>query len=577
MKPNPLICLCVIVGNEESVIERFVRSFAQVADKIVFIKAIGNQEEDDTQKIIEATCLELGVNAEFGTYQNAFSEWEHVDDFAAARTMAWKRGEKSGAKYLMWADADDIISAESAKLIRDAAESESHDVFIVPYEVRGKSQIIYRERLARNDGSSFWRYPVHELLNFNRNVEYRCLKNAAIIHAPLSKKKSSEIRNRIILEDAIKDGARHLFFLSQEAFSRGQFERFKVFAKAAITHPGLDTTEHYEILLNLAQQESDCIQAKSYAARAFEMMPDRREALALLSCYGLVDGRNEEAYALAKIMASIPIPLKAYWTLNRDWYTWKGFYLLMQTMRACGFEDKAVKMEDDQFQKHGALFSICHGTYLRPEQALAIRDLYLGRARNPMAVEYIFGIHHDDEASLKMLKGYRHTITDKEGCSPNAIEAMKASSGKFIMIVADDLIPPDGWDEKLAECLAKNNASGFGGENKQIVINFDDSLRRDGHMSHAFMTREYMEGILKDPWPGTGIFSDDEFTFRARRAGVVIDAPEIVFDHRHYSTGAVPMDATYMDQNKEKNYREGYKILIDRNPEHIRIPKLEDK
>lgn len=568
------ICLCVIVGNEEAVIERFIRSFHKVTDRMLFTIAVGNQSEDHTTEIIDRVCEELEIFGTILDYKNK-EDWPHVDNFAAARAIAWDNYDPELAEYLLWADADDLISEESAEMLKEAAASKESDVFIVPYEVRGKSQIIYRERMVKNDGCSFWRFPVHELLGFNREVTYRVIKDAAIVHAPLPDKKTSEGRNRTILESAIQDGARHLFFLSQEACQRGQIETFKIYAKAALAHPGLDTTEHYELLINLAQNEGNCDQAKTHAARAFEMMPDRREALALLACYALIDGRNDEAFYLAKIMAAIPMPRKAYWTLNRDWYTWKGFYLLTQTMRASGKHAEAEKLERDQFEKNGMTFSICHPTYLRPEQALAIRDLYLGRAKNPMAVEYIFGLHHNDAESIKLLSGFRHTVTDKEGCCPNTLEPMKASTGKFIMVIADDLIPPEGWDEQILEALRDKTGDGNvtcdiyipPWEECGLVLNFNDSLRRDGHMCHGFMTRPWLEEYLEDPWPGTGIFSDNEFTYRARKAEIVIEAPEIVFEHRHYSTGKVPMDATYADQNQNKNYVEGLKLFRKRNPD----------
>lgn len=576
-----LICLACIVGNEEAVIERFIRSFASAVDRILFVMARGNQESDGTQDLIDKICRESKIQASILFYENEEKGWPHVDNFANARNKAWALAWDSGCSYLLWADADDLIDDKTAKVLREAAESGKSDVYIVPYEVRGKAQIIYRERMVRNDGCSFWRFPVHELLGFNREVTYHMLKEAAVVHAPLPDKKSPEGRNRRILEHAVQDGARHLFFLSQESLERGQMEAFRAYAQAAIAHPGLEPTEHYEILVNLAQHEPDTAngheKAKTHAARAFDMMPDRREALALLVCYALIDGRNDEAFHLAKIMSGIPMPRKAYWTLNREWYTWKGFYLLMQTMRAIGKEQEALKLEHDQFQKHGAVFSICHPTYLRPEQALAVRDIYLSRARNPMAVEYIFGIHHDDKESLKMLSGFRHTITDKKGCCPNTLEPLRASTGKFVMVIADDLFPPDGWDEKIIEALwdhsqkiADNDgaACAYPIFEMPFVLNFNDGLRVDGHMCHAFMTRPYLEEMLKDPWPGIGIFSDNEFTHRARKAGVVIDASQIVFEHRHYSNGKAPIDATYIDQNQKKNYEEGYKLLIERNPDY---------
>jgi FkbM family methyltransferase len=569
----PLITLAAIVGNEEDLIERFIRSFEPAVNEIVLVLAVGNQLEDRTLEIAGRICDELDIHLTYEVYQNREKDWPHVDDFSAARNLSWKIAAETGASYLMWADCDDELREGSAEILRAAAQDGSERVYMVPYHVAGRKQIVYRERMVRNDGGSFWHKPVHEGLAFDGDWSYKILREAAVIHSPISAKSESRSRNRRILEAAVANGAYNLFFLSQEALVCGEMDNFWRYAKAALVHPCVTDLERYEILITMAQNERLCDLCKAYAAEAFAIMPERREALALLATYALVDKKYDEALRLAKIMIQLPRPNKTYWSLNQDWYEWKGFYLLTHAYRRAGQPDKALELEIEQFVKAGRTFSVCHPTYLRPEQALAIRELYISRADNPMGVEYIFGIHHDDQRSVDLLGGYRHTITDKEGCCPNTMEPLRASGGKFVMVVADDLIPAPGWDTQIAKKLASVNAEGFGGQNKHIVLNFNDGLRVDGHMCHAFMTRGWLDEILKDPWPGTGIFSDNEFTHRARKAGVVIDAPEIVFEHRHFTNGKAPLDATYKDQNQRKNYEDGLRLLAERNPD-LEVPKL---
>lgn len=556
---KPLICLSCIVGNEEAVIERFIRSFEPAVDFAVFVQAIGTAKSDNTMEIIARVCDELDLPYIRQIYWNGQS-WPHVDDFSKARSQAWDEAAKTKADYLLWADCDDLIDEKTARLLRAAAESGEKDVFLCPYHVRGKAQIVVRERLIKNDNFAYWRFPVHEMMGFRREVSTRVLSDAIFTHSPLpGTKGNSNQRNRTILEHAIADNARSLFFLAQEAASCGDRDAYLSYAKGALNHPCAETLEKYELLLMLAQSEQNCETAKGYASRAFDLMPDRREALALLACYALVDGRNDEAYHLAKHLICIPKPRFSYWTLNHEWYDWKGFYLLTQTMRAVGKKEEAEKLEKEQFEKAGTTFSICHPTYMRPHQALALRDIYFSRASNPMAVEYIFGLHHNDPESLKLLSGFRHTVTDKEGCCPNTLEPLRASTGKFVMVIADDLFPPEGWDEQILKTIPDMT--------KPVVLAFNDSCRTDEHLCHGFMTRPYLETMLADPWPGTGIYSDNEFTWRAKKAGVIVKAPQIVFDHRHYTRGLAPVDDTYADQNKPENYKEGARLFRERNPD----------
>ena len=64
---QPLIALAVIVGNEEKVIERFIRGFYDVADTMSFVMAIGNRESDGTEAIIHRVCQELKCPTAFIT------------------------------------------------------------------------------------------------------------------------------------------------------------------------------------------------------------------------------------------------------------------------------------------------------------------------------------------------------------------------------------------------------------------------------------------------------------------------------------------------------------------------------
>jgi hypothetical protein len=67
-----------------------------------------------------------------------------------------------------------------------------------------------------------------------------------------------------------------------------------------------------------------------------------------------------------------------------------------------------------------------------------------------------------------------------------------------------------------------------------------------------------------------GVFSDDEFTFRAYRDGVVREARDLPFRHHHPIFAGKPAsewDATHRAQNAPARYREGREVFIRRNPD----------
>lgn len=573
------LALCAIIGNEEKTIERFLRSFAPIVDTFCLVFAPGNRQADSSLTIAMETGRALGKQIDVGFYTND-KDFPHVDHFGNARQQSWRLGERTGHDWLMWADCDDTLPDASAIGIRDALETAfEKDVLLVPYEVRAKKQIVLRERIVKNNDTSFWKHPIHEILVFNRDVSYRTLHQAPLVHSPLSDREPALVRNENILLAQVEDVARNYLHLHIGAFDTGNARMAQHWGLAALHAPGLESENRYEVLLNLAQLGTSREACRGYAAEAFELCPDRREALALLINYDLVDEDFYRAAKRAHLMMGIPKPNRSYWRLNHEWYDWKGLYLYANTLRQIEESEKANKAER-KYLGHTPTFSIVHPTFKRPEQALAVRELWLSFADDPKNVEYIFGLHHDDPASWELLRGYRHELTNEEGCCPNTMTGLRVSTGKFVMVVADDLFPFPGWDTAVREKLdriakdAWDSADSFDPKDEipwwkfESVLNFNDTLRTDGHMCHSWMTRPFMENIiLSDPWPGTGIFSDNEFTHRARKAGVVIDAPELIFEHRHPSSGKAPMDVTYEDQNKLANYTEGLRLFKERNPD----------
>jgi hypothetical protein len=568
------IALCAILGNEEKTVERFMRSFAPLVDVFVFVRACGDAEPDRTISVAVVVARDLGISLRLGEYKNIAKGFKHVDHFGRARQVTWNVAQAEKPDWLMWADADDDITPASVEAIRNAVEAVKEDVILVPYDVRNGKQIVVRERLVRNTGDSYWRFAIHEQLGFARDVKYR-VADAVILHAPQPDKPVDPERNENILNAELQDTARNLFYVHMEHFERGRVELARMWGATALDFPGQATMEKYEIHVNLSQICRTLEEGISHARAAYALSPDRREALALLVNFELIRGNYYEAHNLARSMMIIEVPKRAYSFLNLEWYGWKGLYLYTHTLRRIGKVAEADAFEEKNIG-HDPKFSIIHGTYKRPEQALAIREMWLSYAEDPMSVEYIFGLHHDDPASEKLLGGYRHTVTDKEGCCPNALATMRASHGKFVMVVADDLIPFPGWDKALRVELAKNNVTGFAyglpynATNRHVVLNFNDGWRTDGHMCHAFMSRDWMwDNVLSDPWPGTGMFSDNEFTHRARKAGVVIEAPHLLFEHRHVLNGKAPDDETYQSQNALENYTEGLKLFKERNPDVV--------
>jgi len=578
------ITLACIIGNEAAVIERFIRSFAKVADAFVFVQAIGDAECDNSLEIAEKTCEELGASSWSMPYSNEVEGLGHVDDFANSRNESWHYALSfpNEEHYVMWADADDLISDESATLIRELAAEGKHDMVIIPYQVKpGGKQNVMRERMVKSSIKSRWRFPVHEQLEFEGAINYRMLKDAEIVHSPLADKTGSHERNVAILKHATADAHRNFFGLAQEYFTKGDEPQFLKWATVALVCPGLETMERYELLLQMAQTSGQ--KSKALAAEAFALMPDRREALALLCNYAIIDGDHEKAMRLADLLVDTSHPTKHYWTQNEEWYGWKARELYRQCLRLNGRDDEAEEDAEAGITTMLPRFSIIHATLGRPAQALAIRELWLSNARHPENVEYIFGIHESDEQSFRILKGFKHTICPtlqgEDGpkvapCNHNYDMAGGIATGHIIIGAQDDCYPPDGWDETLSRLIPDIT--------KPVFLFAHDGHQKERLFFQAAVTKPYVEyckarngsGNGISPLEYDGMFSDNELCHRAirdSRDGMVevVDAMDeltIYHDHPFFNPNA-KWDATYENENRPEAYETGASLFKERNPD----------
>jgi hypothetical protein len=565
------IILTAIVGNEEAVIARFIESFSHVADKFVFVQAIGNKSPDKTKEIIAATCKKPYV---FDFYRN--DDFPHVDNFGAARQKALEIAINQSAPlfgngaFIIWADADDIISKESAEKIRAACNDDAPEVIILPYHVKGDKQIVMRERIIRSTLGTKWAYAIHEQMQFDHDVTYRII-DAPIIHAPLTDKTSSHNRNVAILEKELANTWRNLFYLSQEYFQTGQTKKFLTTCNIALQIPDIGDIEKYELLLQLAQLDST--RSKQAAAEAFALMPDRREAIALLCNYALIDGDDKKALQMAELMIGTPHPSVTYWSQNNEWYGWKAEELYRQCLRLNGEVEEATYQTSSAINPDLPLFSIIHATLDRPLQALAIRELWLSRAKHPENVQYIFGLHDFDKRSKRVLGGFEHTVTKKKGSAENYDLAAGLAIGQVIVQAQDDCYPPQDWDVELSKLIPDINAPAF--------VAVSDGHRTDRLCVNTVMTSAYMKLKAGRETGENGffyrgyvtVFPDTENSYRAIKDaenGLIeyIDAPQFVIYHDHpMFNPAVPMDSTYEWENSPDNYKQGRALFMDRNPE----------
>jgi glycosyltransferase involved in cell wall biosynthesis len=146
------LSLCMIVKNEEAVLERCLSCVKDVADEIVIVDT---GSKDSTRTIALS-------------FTPMVFEFPWVDDFSKARNFAFSKATKD---YIMWLDADDVITSEAALQLKALKENldPAVDMVLMPYHVafdtQGKPSLTYeRERIVRRAAGYQWVGAIHEVI-----------------------------------------------------------------------------------------------------------------------------------------------------------------------------------------------------------------------------------------------------------------------------------------------------------------------------------------------------------------------------------------------------------------------------
>jgi len=215
--------------------------------------------------------------------------------------------------------------------------------------------------------------------------------------------------------------------------------------------------------------------------------------------------------------------------------------------------------------------SATHPSKGRPQKALQSMMEWMAAADHPEDIEYLFALDESDDHYTEYLEmipretKFAHVAIYSQP-SRNVVEAgnmiVQKISDKTEIIagVHDDLSPCPHWDTELINLL--DGVDNF--VTPRIILvsdgihSFDKSIIM--HMNRAWISRT---GWAVHP-DYTGCFCDNEILDTARILGALIEAPQLVFMHRHYSVGLAEYDATYDSHNNDADYYKNKKLYQNR-------------
>ena len=120
------ISLCMIVRDEEPVLERCLNSVVDLVDEIILVDT---GSVDGTKEIA-------------AKFSNKIYDFQWVDDFSAARNFAFSKGT---GDYLLWMDADDVFPASEKRKffdLKEELEKKPCDMVMMVYDAGFDENII---------------------------------------------------------------------------------------------------------------------------------------------------------------------------------------------------------------------------------------------------------------------------------------------------------------------------------------------------------------------------------------------------------------------------------------------------
>ncbi|WP_347564233.1 glycosyltransferase [Bacillus sp. Cs-700] len=205
------ISLCLIVKNEEDVLDTCLQSIFDIVDEI---NIIDTGSDDLTKEIAKR-------------YHANIYDFKWVNDFARARNFAFSKATK---EYILWLDADDVFLEEDRNKLKNLKKDLDPTVDSVRMHYNlsvdqygNVTSSLMRNRLVRRDCQFKWIGAVHEYLEVGGKI---INSDIAVLHNPVH---HDATRNLKIYQERLERGEqfspRDLYYFANELKDHGIYEK----------------------------------------------------------------------------------------------------------------------------------------------------------------------------------------------------------------------------------------------------------------------------------------------------------------------------------------------------------------
>lgn len=219
------ISVCMIVKDEEDVLETALESIKDIADEIIIVDTGSTDQTKDIAK----------------KYTDHIYDFQWCDDFSKARNYSFSQATQD---YCMWLDADDILLEKDQKdllELKNTLPSKTSVVMMkynVDFDNDGNPLLTYyRERLLRRQDQFTWEGFVHEAITPHGEIIY---SDITVTHW---KRKNHTDRNLNIYQKKMNEyivfSPREMFYYARELYYHEYYDQaIEMFKKFLETKKG---------------------------------------------------------------------------------------------------------------------------------------------------------------------------------------------------------------------------------------------------------------------------------------------------------------------------------------------------
>ncbi|MCG8485246.1 MAG: glycosyltransferase family 2 protein [Clostridia bacterium] len=305
------ISLCMIVKNEDDVIERCLSSVSDLVDEIIIV------DTGSTDKTIEIVKK----------FTDKIYEFPWINDFSAARNFSFSKATKD---YIFWIDADEVMYEEDREKFRTLKETLDYSVDSVTmrnneaFDEEGNVTFSFRRnRLVKRENNYKWKGACHNLLVVSGNI---INSDIGIAHKKLKKRTDRTLKmfqNR--LENGENFNVRDLYYYANELYDHKLYEEALVFYNKVINR----SDGWYENKIYACGRVSDYYasigelhNAFKYAFKSFEYALPRAEFCCRIGKLFIGQNKISEAIFWYEMATNLEKPKESWGFFIEPYWTW---------------------------------------------------------------------------------------------------------------------------------------------------------------------------------------------------------------------------------------------------------------